>query len=96
MEEREIVIQERLGPKEKQTYFVFPKGKMIWPENSGRGVLEQDLQARKEKGKKTRNYQAWVAENGAKLYLDTNHWQLSPGFHFGAPVSSAKEVRIRQ
>lgn len=97
MGEKEVIIQTRLGsPEEKKDYFIFPKDvTIIWPEGfRRRGVLEADLQAEKQKGKRVRGYQAWRAEGEIHLYLDNEHWQLSPGSRFGAPISSAKRKRI--
>jgi len=94
-ENREFVIQTRLGPEEKKTYYVFPKNTMIWPQSSGRGKLTKDLQARKLEGRKVKGFQGWVAEGNAHLYLDGKHWQLSPGFHFNAPVKSAVKRTVK-
>ena len=54
-EHREFVIQTRLGPeKRKQEYYFFSGKKedqtMIFPKDSGRGVLTADLQAKKFEG----------------------------------------------
>lgn len=94
MEERVFVVQERLGPEErKELYYFFPKGTMIWPGRSGRGVLTEDLQARKDEGREVEGYQAWVAEDEIHLYLG-RHWQLSAGTRFGAPVKSSRRRKI--
>ncbi len=94
-ETREFVVQTRLGPeKKRQTYYFFTKETMIFPENSGRGVLTTDLQAKKEEEQEVKGFQAWKAEGAVHLYLDKNHWQLSSGSRFGAPVTSAKQRKV--
>ena len=93
MGEHEFVIQRRLGP-ENEPYYIFPEGTMIWPRNSGRGVLTEDLQARKLEDRKVKGLQGWMAEGDIHLYLDKKHWQLSSGTSFGAPVKSAVKRKI--
>ena len=98
-EHREIVIQTRLGPeKRKQEYYFFSGKKedqtMIFPKDSGRGVLTAGLQAKKIEGEEIHGYQAWEAEGEIHLYFDRNHWQLSSRSCFGAPVTSAKRRKV--
>lgn len=67
-EHHEIVIQTRLGPeKRKQEYYFFSGKKedqtMIFPKDSGRGVLTADLQAKKIEGEEIHGYQAWRVED---------------------------------
>lgn len=100
MAEQEVV-QTRLGtnPEQtEQTYYFFSGRKkdqtMIFPKDSGRGVLTADLQAKKLEGEEIHGYQAWEAEDEIHLYFDRNHWQLSSRSRFGAPVTSAKRRKV--
>lgn len=94
MKERRVVIQRRLVPEQKQPYYVFPKGTMVWPQRSGRGVLTADLQAEKLEGEEVSGYQAWKAEFNMHLYLNGRFWQRSRGTPFGAPVKSAEKIKL--
>lgn len=95
MEVKEFTLQQRFAPESKQVYYFFPEGTVIWPKNSGRGVLTEDLQAEKQERAKVSGYQAWKAEEGIHLYLDRKHWQLPSGTLFGAPENSAKRRTIK-
>jgi len=94
MKGHEIVIQRRLAPEQKLLYYLFPKGMMVWPQRSGRGVLTTDLQAEKQEKMKVEGYQAWRAKTSMHLYLDGKFWQLSCGTLFGAPVKSVKKISL--
>lgn len=95
MENRDLVIQQRLRPETGEIYHVFPIGTVVWPERSRRGVLTEDLQAEKLDGKKVRDFQAWKAEGVVRLYLDRRYRQLSSGTLFGAPENSARTRTIK-
>ncbi len=88
-----LVIQIGLD-QERKDYYIFPEGTMIWPENSGRGVLTQSLQAQKLK-EKIKGLSGWQAETPAHLYLDGKHWQLSKNTRFGAYSQNARKVTLK-
>jgi len=94
MKGHEIVIQERLGPEQTEDYYLFPEGTVVYPQSSGRGVLTDPLQAEKLKGR-VKGLQAWMAEANMHLFLNGEYWQLSRGTSFGAPVRSAKRVKVK-
>lgn len=88
MENKEVVLQGRLGPEREKVYYLFPKGIGIWPENGKGGNLTEELQARKLEGKRVKGLQGWQAEGTIYLRVRDEYRNWPAGTRFGAFTKS--------
>lgn len=85
---------------EKLPIYNFSKGTMIWPERTGRGVVqnERGINAvptldKKGKQRKSKGLSQWQSLETATLYLDDRYWSLSQKSLFSAYKKNAKRVK---
>ncbi|MGB9911326.1 MAG: hypothetical protein ACPLKP_01835 [Microgenomates group bacterium] len=95
MREKELhPYQRRLGEEGELERYLFPKGTMIWPKYSGRGILTQDCYA-KRLNCKIRGLTGFKSCEPLFLRLDERHWTLPEGTTFGAYVKTGKKRKIK-
>lgn len=88
---------------ERLPIYNFPKGTMIWPEHTGRGVVQNEngLNAnpvldRRGKQQKVKNLSLWKSLETARLYRDRRFWSLPEHSQFTAYKSNARRVRVKK
>jgi len=69
----------------------FPKGTVVWPLGSRRGVLRQDILAHGI-DQKIKGLPGFQALQRMSLYLDRRYWSLPKGTFFGAYQNNAQKV----
>lgn len=97
MKERERPpYQRRFGEEGELERYLFPKGTMIWPETSGRGVLTEGCYAERLPPQiKIKGLTGFQSCGPLHLYFDRKYWTLPQGTRFGACLKNAKRVKIK-
>ncbi|MGB9707124.1 MAG: hypothetical protein ACPLXP_03570 [Microgenomates group bacterium] len=75
----------------------FHEGTVIWPERSGRGVVQGGLYAKElPEGRKIKGLTGFSALEPVTLYLDRRYWTLPKGSLFGAYKGNGERVKIKR
>ncbi len=77
----------------KEVYY-FHEGVIIYPANSGRGVLRKPINA-KRLDAKIKGLTGFIAHERIDLYFNGRYWSLPEGTIFGAYVKKASKRQIR-
>lgn len=85
--------QRQLGEVGELEKYRFPKGTMIWPENSGRGTLTEGCWAEKLPCK-IKNLTGFESCGPLSLYWGGKYWKLPNGTRFGAYSRNAKKIKL--
>lgn len=89
----EKVYQMYLEETVPETVFRFKEGTVIYPLNSSRGVLQEDIVAQKTT-KKHWGLPVYVSRTNITLYLNNHYWTLRSGSEFAAYAKKAHKVNI--
>lgn len=82
--------QTHFGEEKVETVYRFLKGTVVYPDRSGRGMLRNDISAKKLPYSVS-GLTGWRAGCQMDLHHDGHYWSLPEGTDFGAYADKARK-----